>query len=235
MKDKIKFILYVLIFISSFLPVLSLILWCFKCSVSLFSYNFFAVVSALILIIFTSFIAKSEEIGVNKTLRFFTAFMPVMSLTNAVVYIFKSKSAIVAASMAICFVCSAVIAEKICKSKNVKVISVLSSSVLSVPVLIITVSSVLFGSVGVNTVINTIPSPGGTYYAEIVDSDQGALGGDTVVNIHKSRKLDLLVMTISRTPQRVYIGDWREYETMDIYWKDNQCIIINSKEYPIEK
>lgn len=234
MKNKTKYILYVLIFTSSFLPVVSLILCCFKYIVSLFSYSFFAVASALIFIVFTTVILKSEEVGVTKTIRFSTALMPIMSLINAVVYVFKSKSAVVAVCMAICFVCSAVIAEKICKSEKAKIFSVISSGLLSVPVLIFSVLVVIFGSFGANTVIDSIPSPDGTYYAEIIDSDQGAMGGDTVVYVHKNSKLDLLILSVSKTPQRVYIGEWREYETMQIQWKNENCLIINSEEYPVE-
>ncbi len=106
--------------------------------------------------------------------------------------------------------------------------------ILSLPLLAVSFPVVLFGNFGVNTVVDRIYSPNETYYAEIVDSDQGALGGDTVVYAHKNSRLNLLVLTISKTPQRVYLGEWKEYETMKIEWKNEQCLLIDSKEYLIE-
>ena len=40
----------------------------------------------------------------------------------------------------------------------------------------------LFGSIGYVKVVRSVPSPNGEYIAEILDSDQGALGGDTIIN-----------------------------------------------------
>ena len=233
MKNQKKFLLCVLMLICSFMPVTSLILFCFKYSISLFNYTFFATLSALIFIVSTVIISKSKETEQSKTLKFFIIITPLMSLANAFVYLSKSRSATVAVCMAICFFCSAVVAEKTSGSKKAKIFSVVSSGLLSVPLLIFSVLLLVFDSFGVNTVIDTIPSPDGTYYAEIVDSDQGALGGDTVVNIHKNSRLNLLIMTVNKTPQRVYIGGWREYETMDIYWEDEMCLVINSKKYTV--
>lgn len=234
MKDKTKIKLVILLFTSSFLPVISLILYCFGYTFSLFNYTFFAVVSALIFLALTLIISKSAEVEQGKILRIMTALLPLLSLINSVIYIYKNSTFSVAVCMTICFICSAVTAEKICKSKNTKVFSVISSGLLSVPLLIISVLLISAGSFGANSVVETIYSPDKTYYAEIIDSDQGALGGDTVVYVHKTDKLNLLIMTVSKTPQRVYLGEWKEYESMQIQWESEQSLVINSKEYHIE-
>lgn len=226
MKKKIL-LTYMPIVVGLFLPILTLVLYCFGYTLTLFSYTAFSAVSALIFLAYL-WIYK------NKKIRKSLVFLPVFSLINLTVYVYRSKSAVVLFCMGICFICSAIIAEKACDSSKTKIASVLISMFLSVPVLIISLAVVAFGNFGVNTVVDTICSPSKTYYAEIIDSDQGALGGDTVVYVHKSSKLDLLIMTVSKTPQRVYIGEWREYETMQIQWKNEQCLIINSKEYVVE-
>lgn len=77
MKNKTKFLLYVLMFTCSFMPVTSLILFCFKYSVSLFSYSFSATLSALIFIVSTVVISKSKETEQSKTLRFFIIIMTI--------------------------------------------------------------------------------------------------------------------------------------------------------------
>lgn len=231
MKGKNKILTSVLLFISLFLPVISLILYCFGYTVTLVSYTVFSIVSALIFIVSAYLISKTEQFNRKKTLRFFMALLPLFSLINAFVYVFKSKSVVVLICMSISFVCSAVVAEKIC---NHKIASVLTSMVLSLPLLVVSFAVVFFGDFGANTVVDRIYSPEKTYYAEIVDNDQGALGGDTIVYACKNSKLNLLVLTISKTPQRVYVGDWREYETMQITWKNENCLLIDSEEYIID-
>lgn len=85
-----------------------------------------------------------------------------------------------------------------------------------------------FGSIGEDTVIQTLPSPDGTGYAEVIESDQGALGGDTVVRVYKSNTL------FKGRGEIVYRGEWREYEDMEIFWKDDGTLVINDVEYAIE-
>ena len=86
----------------------------------------------------------------------------------------------------------------------------------------------VFGSIGEDTVIQTLHSPDGSRYAEVIDSDQGALGGDTLVRVYKYKTL------FKDRGEIVYKGEWREYEDMEIYWKDDDTLVINSKEYPIK-
>lgn len=219
---------YILLIFSSFLPVLSLILYCFGYTVSLFNYLIFSIIFALV------FIASSLLISKHKITCKFAAMLPLISLINMALYVFKSKSFAVFVFWAISFVYSVIIAEALCKSAKRKTATVIISTLLAVPVLIISFAIITFNRFGVNTVVEKIYSPKETYFAEIVDSDQGALGGDTIVYIRKNKKLNLFFLTVSKKPQRVYIGEWKEYETMQIYWKSEHCLIINSEEYYTE-
>lgn len=227
MKEKRLIPTCMPIVISLFLPVLILILYCFGYTVTLFSYTVFSVIIALFFLAYL-WICKNQKF--RKPL----AFLPIFALINLAVYVFKSKSVIVLICMSIGFICSAIIAEKACSSSKAKIASVLTSVVLSVPVLVTSLAVAVFGNFNVNTVVDKIYSPNKTYYAEIVDSDQGALGGDTIVYVHKNSKLDLFVLTISKTPKRIYIGEWKEYETMSAEWNNENCLMIDSTEYNIE-
>lgn len=114
-----------------------------------------------------------------------------------------------------------------------KVISLLLTALLISPVGFLGFIALVFGGIGKNTVIQSVPSPNGTYYAELIDSDQGALGGDTLVDVHHSKRINALLFQIEKKPQRVYHGEWGEFEDMEIYWKDDNCLVINSKEYDV--
>lgn len=226
-----KISVFIALFTVSFLPVMTLLLYPLGYSVSLASYEIFSIVSAVICI-FSYFSIKDTDY--KKPIRFFIAFLPLIQLINTVIYAIKSKSLITAVSMAVCFISCAVISEKILISAKAKISSVITSSLMFLGIVLISFVTVFFGNLSVNTVIDTIESPNGKYYAEIIDSDQGATGASTVVYIKKTDCVNLLFAKIEKSPERVYLGDWREYESMDIFWKDENTLIINSNEYAVK-
>lgn len=88
---------------------------------------------------------------------------------------------------------------------------------------------------GKNTVVQAVESPSGAYRAELIDSDQGALGGDTLVEVYYLfEEVDAFVFLFRRTPTCVYRGNWGEFENMKISWKSDNELKINNKVYLIE-
>lgn len=85
--------------------------------------------------------------------------------------------------------------------------------------------ALLFENIGQNTVVRVLPSPDGTFEARVIDSDQGAMGGATIVEVEKKGW---------SKPKRIYTGPWGTYETMEIYWKDEDTLVINGKEYRVD-
>lgn len=81
-----------------------------------------------------------------------------------------------------------------------------------------------------NTVVKTLDSPSGTYFAQVTDSDHGAMGGATIVKVYKSQAF----LGWHKKVARVYSGKYGEHLDMEIYWKDDHCLVINGKEYPIK-
>lgn len=101
--------------------------------------------------------------------------------------------------------------------------------IMTVGLLVLTILLPFILSVGglaENTVVQTLKSPDGTYIAQVISSDQGAMGGNTLVEVYPKGK--------PRQKQRVYMGQWGEHTTMEIYWETDTCLIINGVEYPIE-
>ncbi len=228
MKEKRLFLPYVLVASSLLLPVLTLIFYSFGYSVYLANHHLFPLISALV------FIVSALVISKKNIYCKISAFLPMFSLINLVICLFKDRSAVALVCMIVCFICSAIIAENACSSAKAKIASVITSAFLAVLIIVVSILCVGFGNFGQNSVVERIYSPEKTFYAEIVDSDQGALGGDTVVYVYKNNWLNLLVLTIRKTPQRVYIGEWKEYESMQTEWKNENCLLINSEEYNIE-
>ena len=89
--------------------------------------------------------------------------------------------------------------------------------------------------IGRNSVVQSLPSPGGTYCAQVIDSDQGALGGDTIVEVYEPQKrVNLLLIELRKDPQLVYLGNWGEFENMNLRWESEQVLLINGRSYEVE-
>lgn len=102
-------------------------------------------------------------------------------------------------------------------------------------VVVVGIFESVFGEFGKTSVVKQVPSPNQNYIAEVVDVDQGALGGDTLVNIKKSGKeISVLLGKLVPDEENVYEGNWGEFETMVIEWKDNHTLVIDGKEYTVD-
>ena len=72
-------------------------------------------------------------------------------------------------------------------------------------------------------------------YAEVIYSNQGALGDDIFINVYENKGIDIFIFKILKKPQSFYESDLGEFGNIEeIYWKDDNCLVINSAEYKIE-
>ena len=105
--------------------------------------------------------------------------------------------------------------KEICREKNIAAGVVLSA----------------VGNAQVNHVVKSVDSPNGTYYAQVINSDQGEMGGDTIVKVYVTKEFDAGIFKISRKPLRLYVGAKDEYKTMELEWIGEDRLRIDSKEY----
>ena len=93
--------------------------------------------------------------------------------------------------------------------------------------------SLIFTNFGESKIIQTVNSPDDTYVAISISHDDGALGGDTCVRvINNKQKAPLLIGSITRREQQLWIGDWAEDPTLK--WEDGNTILINDVSYDVE-
>ena len=93
--------------------------------------------------------------------------------------------------------------------------------------------SLFFTNFGESKIIQTVNSPDGTYVAISISHDDGALGGDTCVRvINNKQKVPLLIGSITRREQQLWIGGWAEEPTLK--WEDDDTILINDVSYDVE-
>ncbi|MBQ7999692.1 MAG: zf-HC2 domain-containing protein [Ruminococcus sp.] len=91
---------------------------------------------------------------------------------------------------------------------------------------------IVFSGFGENAVVQSVDSPTGRYTAELVASDQGALGGDTVVYVTDNLlRVDFGLFTIHKAKETVYFGEWWEYESVTLQWVDNDTLSVGGHQY----
>ena len=114
-----------------------------------------------------------------------------------------------------------------------RIIAFVLSGLTILPIIFLLIIHLIFGNLVQNTVVQTIESPGGSHYAQVIDNNQGAMGGNTLVDVYEAPLVDTRFLRIQKKPTRVYSGEWGEHEYMEIYWKSVDCLIINGVEYEI--
>lgn len=162
------------------------------------------------------------------------ALLAPLSLINVAFAIFLRGEIWEIVSAFACVGCCLVLTIEHGKPTALKIIALVLSAVMVVPVAFFGFFALTFGSIGQNTVVKSVESPNGAYYAQVIDSDQGALGGDTMVDVYENKQINLLAFKLYKEPQRVYSGDWGEFYDMEIYWKGDHCLVINDVEYEIK-
>ena len=155
-----------------------------------------------------------------------------VSVFGLVCLVTGSESSVVLFCGMISFACNIVITV-VKGDKDLKALSLIISGLLAVPACFLLFFGMLFGNLGSSNVVKTVESPSGNYYAEVIDCNEGALGGSTYVEISRKEEEVELPFFLEKKKEniRVYTGRWGEFEDMEIYWKCDDIIVINSQEY----
>ncbi|MBR5529245.1 MAG: hypothetical protein IKU57_02095 [Oscillospiraceae bacterium] len=215
------------------LPLGSALLSYFGYTIVLFSVPIYSIaIAALSICVVVLDILYKDQLQ-SVSCHILMALITPMSLINNFLCILKCNHVLVLMGGTVCFVCCCILTIRCAKPMLVKILAVILSALMLLPIGFASLLAVFF-PIGQNTVVQTVESPSGKYYAELIDSDQGALGGDTVVMVYENWTINLLLFKIEKQPQEVYWGEWGEFRNMEIRWKDDHCIVINSAEYEIK-
>lgn len=237
MKKATSCLLYVLFALILLYPAGTLIAGCFGYNFKLISVPTFAIATAILSIgtVVSDHIFKNTP--QNRATPILLAIITPLSLINVAFYIFTLLQFWVPIILWIPVVCCFYLTVKHRDSQKREapiLIAFILSVLIALPVGFFSFIALIFGNIGQNTIVQTVESPTGEYYAQVIDSDQGALGGDTLVDVYKKSGIDAIIFKIEKKPQRIYWGNWGEFENMKVYWKDDNCLVINSNEYVIK-
>lgn len=221
-----------------FLPLCILIGWISDYSFTLSSYPVCSVVLAVVSIIATVLLFAFKT-TLNKINVVFSALLLPMSIITGTCYSNSSNvNGItwkpIGIFILICCACSAIVFFKFAGPFALKIVSGVLSAILVLLMVFTVYINLIFAGFGADTVVKSVSSPQNTYVAEVIDADQGALGGNTLVDVyHNYKTIDLLFCRFTKNPLLVYEGEDGAYENMKINWKNEHTLSINEKEYQI--
>lgn len=234
MKKTTAILCLVLFDMTVFFPLGVIITGWFGYSFELGSVAAYTVVIEVLSLCAVLFSVVSKAEIKSKAFHVLMALLAPLSLVNAVFYIYYCHTVFVIAGMSVSAICACALSIKYGKPLGLKIASLIVWALMVLPVCLISFMLLVFGEIGYTAVVKTVDAPNGQRYAQVVDVDQGALGGDTVVYVYEPKVIDLYILKIEKKPQVVYLGEWGEFRTMEISWKNENCLIINSVEYPVD-
>lgn len=146
--------------------------------------------------------------GENRTVTYIA--LPVL----LILFLFSAGSII--RGVPLLFICLAIL------KTNINMLSKGLFFLFYLLILLLSLFLCYLGDFGAKTVLSTLPSPNGYYNLVVIDDDQGALGGNTIIDLE--REYFGLAKHRIRT---VYIGHWGEKPF--VQWRDDENALINTR------
>lgn len=233
MKKAATVLSCLLFALTIFFPAGVLVSGYFGCAFELINHYAFAVITAILSVCTVRFITAQDSME-SKMVRVLLAIITPFSLFNALLYISACGKIGVITSVFVSAGCCCFLTVQYGKPAALKVIALVLSALMVLPVGLSSFAALIFENFGQDSVAQIVESPSGKYYAEVIVNDQGALGGNTFVYVNEKSEIDCIMFKIKKGAQNVYSGNWTSHINMEIYWKDEQCLVINAVEYAIE-
>lgn len=236
MKKIMAILPMILCILVGFCPTCAFITNCFNYTFILYN----DVLTLLMIMIFfsiTTYYLYQYKTEITHIQSIYAILLLPLSMINNIYFMMQGQHIIL---LFICcfaiFVCSIFILRKCSSMKYLQMISGIISGILTFAFLFVVAISLLFKDFGEIKIVQSLISPNQNYEAQVIVSDQGALGGNTYVDIfYLQDDIELLFGRISKHSKRVYEGEWLDYQNIDIYWGSEDFIIVNGKGYSIDE
>lgn len=105
---------------------------------------------------------------------------------------------------------------------------------LAVIVLLFLAISALMQNFGASQVVQSVDSPDKGYIAIVLDVDEGALGGSTIVEVQKNTLFGMRLRSMIHLKRRVFIGEWGMGDELDLSWMENNTLLIDGISYEMQ-
>lgn len=218
-----------LLFLLAFLfPGICLVSTLFDYTLLVLSGMPFAVLTTILYGIFGSLLLLREEKPIRKASAVFLSFCPLLNQINVILAIFYTEDLLVVLLFATWLILSVLIVSKTVNSKLLKVPFYALAGLLVLPILLF----LPFMGFGARTVIARELSPDSVLCAEVIDDDQGALGGATRLMVYRfDKSFSIGSFELRKSQKELRSGPWGEFESLS--WQDSEHLSMNGKTYEI--
>lgn len=231
---KVTLFLNCLLFVLILLyPVGVIIFACLGYTFELISVSAFAITISILSVCVLILNYKTKAVERKKTVGILASVLIILSLIGAIFCLVECSTPWEVLCVFLSVICVCFVTMKFGKPLPLKISALVASTLLIITIGLFGFFALVFEK-NLNTVVKTVESPTGKYYAEVINNDQGALGGYTFIEVQEKRELNAIVFKIKKKPKRVYEGHWGAFKDMKIFWKDDNYLVINSVEYFIE-
>lgn len=188
----------------------------------------FAVLSTLLYGILGILLLHREEKTAGAVSAVLLSLCPFLNQINVLLAIFYTEDFLVVFLFIPWTVLSVVIVSEYVERKLLKVPFYVLAGFLTLPILLF----LPFIGFGARTTLACELSPDAVYCAEVIDDDQGALGGSTRLVVYRFDKSFCIGSFEFRKSQKeLRSGPWGEFDSLA--WQDRERLSMNGKTYEI--
>ena len=172
------------------------------------------------------FVRKEEEIRIVTALPL--CLCPLLNQINILLAIHYTDDILVILMLLPWLLLSILVLSEQVGNTRLKLPFYLLTGLLAVPIALV----LPFIGFGAKTVLAHEPSPDGLYCAEVIDSDEGALGGSTLLYVYREdQSFSIGSFSFRKAQRQIHAGRWGEFESLS--WIDGETLSMNGRIYDI--
>lgn len=234
MKKILSVLSCILLALIAFSPLGSLICQILGYKFTLVNPSVFAIAIFVVTAITVLMSILSREILENKIICGIVTALAPCSLINSGFYVRSCGALWIIASVLI-FVGCCYLTIRHGKPMNLRTGTMVLTAGLLLPMVFFCFILFVAGKTQNYTILDTVDSPKGAYYAQIVENDQGEKGGSKMVRIYPDKDMKTPVFVIQKKHIIIYEEFYNAGEadkvTVKVQWKDDNHLLINGKSY----
>ena len=234
MKKLLSTLSCVLLALIAFSPVCSLVCTIFGYKFTLVYPGAFAIAIFALTAITVLVSILSKEILENKFICVVVSALTPMALINTGFYVRPCGTLWITASVLICVGCG-YLTIRHGKPLTVRTGAMVLTAGLLLPMVFICFVLSVAGKTQNYELLDTVDSPTGAYYAEIIDNNQGEKGGTKMVQIYPDKDIETPLFHIRKKPiiifQEYYKNNEADKLEVVMQWKDDTHLVINGENY----
>lgn len=171
-----------------------------------------------------------QEEGRLKTLPVvLLSICPLLNQISVLFVLFYTEDLIAVLLQASWLLITIPVVDRAARSTGLKIAFFVLAGLLAIPILLM-LPWIGFGS---RTVLASEVSPNSIYAAEVIDSNEGALGGATQLLVYRNDKsFSMGPFSFRKAQKEIHSGPWGEYESLS--WIDGETLSLNGRIYHID-